>query len=105
MVVAMIQWYAIKIDPHNLPMCTELYKRLRDGLYCEGLAGGSLYGLVNGRGIEDNITDLYVQIVNDSAVGWRYVGLFAYEFSLQDQAIVLTVNEFYSRFLQHTVTL
>jgi hypothetical protein len=86
-------------------MCTELYKRLRNELYCLGLAGGSFYGLINGRGVEDNITDLYVQIVNDSAVGWRYVGLFAYEFSLQDQAIVLTVNEFYSRFLQHTVTL
>jgi hypothetical protein len=100
----MPQWYAIKIDPRNLPMCKELYKRLRDMLHCEGLAGGSFYGLINGRGIEDNITDLYVQIVKDFR-GWRYVGLFAYEFSLQDQAIVLTVNEFYSRFLQHTVTL
>lgn len=101
----MAQWYAIKIDPHNLPMCKELYKRLRDELYCEGLAGGSFYGLITGRSIEGNITDLYIQIVKDSVVGWRYVGLFAYEFSLQDQAIVLTVNEFYSRFLQHTVTL
>lgn len=100
----MIQWYAIKIDPRNLQVCKELYKRLRDMLHCEGLAGGSFYGLINGRDIEDNISDVYVEIVKDFR-GWRYVGLFAYEFSLQDQAIVLTVNEFYSRFLQHTVTL
>jgi hypothetical protein len=100
----MPQWYAIKIDPHNSTMCTLLYKRLRDGLCCEGLAGGSFYGLVKGRGIEDNIPELYVQIVKDS-MGWRYVGLFMYASSLQYQAIVLTTNEFYSRFLQHTVTL
>lgn len=101
----MAQWYAIKIDPSNLPMCTELYKRLRDMLHCEGLAGGSLYGLITGRSsVLDGITELYVQIVKDSR-GWKYVGLYAYASSLQYQAIVLTTNEFYSRFLQHTVTL
>lgn len=100
----MAQWYAIKIDPSNLPMCTDLYKRLRDMLHCEGLAGGSFYGLINGRSIEDNITELYVQIAKDFR-GWRYVGLYAYASSLQYQALVLTTNEFYSRFLQHTVTL
>lgn len=100
----MAQWYAIKIDPRNLPMCTDLYKRLRDMLHCEGLAGGSFYGLINGRGVEDNITELYVQIVKDSR-GWKYVGLYAYASSLRYQAIVLTTNEFYSRFLQYTVTL
>ena len=68
----MPQWYAIKIDPNNLPMCKELYKRLRNELYCEGLADSSLY---------------------------------AYESSLQYQAIDLTLNEFYSRFLQRTITL
>ena len=105
MVVAMAQWYAIKIDPRNLPMCTELYKRLRDVFHCEGLAGGSFYGLITGSYVSDNITDLYVQIVKDSVVGWRYVGLFMYASSLQYQTIVLTANEFYSRFLEHTVTL
>jgi hypothetical protein len=104
MVVEMVEWYAIKIDPHNSTMCTLLYKRLRDGLCCEGLAGGSLYGLVRNNNVSKTITEAYVQIVKDSR-GWRYVGLYAYESSLQYQTLVLTANEFYSRFLQHTVTL
>lgn len=100
----MVQWYAIKIDPHNLSMCTELYKRLRDVLYCEGLAGGSFYALIKGSYVSDTITEAYIQIVKDSK-GWRYVGLCAFTSSLQHQTIVLTMNEFYSRFLQHTTTL
>lgn len=100
----MVQWYAIKIDPHNLPMCTDLYKRLRNELYCEGLGGGSFHGLVKGGYVSDKVTEVYVQIVKDSE-GWRNIGLYACASSLQDQTIVLTVNEFYSRFLQHTVTL
>ena len=101
----MIQWYAIEIDPHNLSMCTELYKRLRDVLHCEGLAGSSLYCLVKGGTIADNPAKVYVQIVKDTVVGWRYTGLYVLASSLQYQAIVLTTNEFYSRFLEHTVTL
>ena len=100
----MVQWYAIKINPNNLPMCIELYKRLRDMLHCEGLAGGSFYGLIKGNIMGGAVTELYVQIVKDSK-GWKYVGLYALTSSLQYQTLVLTANEFYSRFLQHTVTL
>lgn len=100
----MVGWYAIKIDPHNISMCMVLYKCLRDRFNCEGLAGGSFYGLVTGHSVGDHITELYVQIVKDSR-GWKYVGLYACASSLQYQTIVLTTNEFYSRFLQYTVTL
>lgn len=100
----MIQWCAIEIDPHNLPMCTELYKRLRNELHCEGLASGSFHALIKGSYVNEAVTEAYVQVVKDF-LGWRYVGLYIYERSLQDQTIVLTTNEFYSRFLQHTVTL
>jgi hypothetical protein len=85
-------------------MCTELYKRLRNELYCLGLASGSFHALIKGGYVNDAVTEAYVQIVKDSR-DWVFVGLSIYESSLQDQTIVLTVNEFYSRFLQHTVTL
>lgn len=100
----MVEWYAIEIDPHNLPMCTDLYKCLRNELNCEELAGSSLYRLVTGGTITDNPAKVYIQIVKDFR-GWRYTGLYVFYSSLQEQAIVLTTNEFYSRFLQRTVTL
>lgn len=100
----MVEWYAIEINPHDIPMCTDVYKCLKDVLHCKGISGSALLSVITDNNISDSITKIYVQIVKDSK-GWRYMGLYALYSSLQDQVIVLTTNEFYSRFCHRTVTL
>ena len=103
MVVTMDEWYVIETDIEN---AKELYTVLRDRLNCEGLAGGNLYNLARGNTVfVENIKTIYVQLVNDGSSYWHYLGASCSRDSFSTQAVDLTMNEFYSRFLQHTVTL
>ena len=99
----MDEWYAIETAIEN---AKELYTVLRDRLNCEGLAGGNLYNLARGYTVfVGNIKTIYVQLVNAGSSYWHYLGASCSRDSVSTPTIVLTVNEFYSRFLQHTVTL
>lgn len=72
-------------------------------LNCANLCNdSSLYRAVTGD--LDLPKEVYVQ-VNLNKYHWNYIGLFAYKDSLQFQTTVFTLNQFKSRFLQHTVTL
>lgn len=97
------EWYVIETGIEN---AKELYTVLRDRLHCEGLAGGNLYNLARGNVVfVGNIKTIYVQLVKAGSGYWHYLGTGADRDTLSTQAIDLTMNEFYSRFLQHTTTL
>ena len=99
----MDEWYVIETAIEN---AKELYTVLRDRLNCKGLAGGNLYNLARGNTVfVGNIKTIYVQLVNAGSCYWHYLGTSCSRDSLSTQTIDLTMNEFYSRFLQHTVTL
>lgn len=101
MVVEMVEWYAIEINPHDIPMCTDVYKCLKDVLHCEGIFKSALYYCITDGNISDDITKIYIQIVKDFK-GWRYMGLYVL---YKTESLFLTTNEFYSRFCHRTVTL
>lgn len=97
------EWYVIGTAIEN---AKELYTVLRNRLNCEGLAGNNLYNLARGnRVFVDDVKTIFVQLVRTSSGHWHYIGTSCNRNDIPTQAIVLTMNEFYSRFLQHTVTL
>lgn len=97
------EWYVIETAIEN---AKELYTVLRDRLLCEELAGGNLYNLARGNVVfVGDVKTIFVQLVHDGSGYWHYTGTSCSRNYLADQATDLTMNEFYSRFLQHTVTL
>lgn len=96
------EWYVIETAIEN---AKELYTILRDRLHCEGLAGGNLYNLARGVPVLGDVKTIYVQLVKAGENCWNYLGTSVGRSSLSTQAIDLTMNEFYSRFLQRTMTL
>lgn len=97
------KWYAIITDIKN---AKELYTVLRDRLHCEGLAGGNLYNLARGNKVfARNVKTIFVQLVHNDSDYWHYLGASDERCCLSIQTTDLTMNEFYGRFLQHTVTL
>lgn len=84
----------------------ELYTVLRDRLHCKGMADGNLYNLARGNPVfAGDYGIIYVQLVKAGSSYWHYLGCSCDRNCLSTQITDLTMNEFYSRFLQHTVTL
>lgn len=99
----MAEWYVIETAIENVK---EFYTVLRDRLHCDGLAGGNLYNLARGNKVfVGDYETIFVQLVKAGENYWHYLGTGCIRNYLSTQAIDLTTNEFYNRFLQHTVTL
>lgn len=99
----MVERYVIEINPCELSICTDLYKHLKGKLHCKGLSYNSFYSIITDSA-KDGLTKLYMYIIKDKT-GYNYMCFYCDKEFLHSQAIVLTVNEFYTRFLQRTMAL